>query len=110
MVTRETPLSEEIARSFGQAGIHASDEALARVAAYAQVLLDEALPLGFIGPQEADRLVPRHITESAALSLFLAPGERVIDVGSGAGLPGLVVACLRWEMVLVESLEKRATF
>jgi 16S rRNA (guanine527-N7)-methyltransferase len=109
MVARETSLLEEITRVFSAAGIRADPARIDQVTAFAGILLDEALPAGFIGPHEADRLVGRHLVESAALAVHLADGL-VIDVGSGAGLPGLVLACLGREVVLIESLEKRATF
>src|SRR5690606_7425025 len=64
--------------------------------------------LGLIGPLELPRLWTRHILNSALVAPLLQPG-RVGDVGSGAGLPGLVLAIARpdVELVLIEPMERR---
>ncbi|MFZ7087121.1 16S rRNA (guanine(527)-N(7))-methyltransferase RsmG [Curtobacterium sp. RRHDQ10] len=65
--------------------------------------------LGLIGPLELPRLWTRHILNSALLAPLLEARGRVGDVGSGAGLPGLVLAIARpdVEMVLIEPMERR---
>jgi len=64
--------------------------------------------LGLIGPLEVPRLWSRHILNSALVAPLLKPG-RVGDIGSGAGLPGLVLAVARPDvhMVLIEPMERR---
>ena len=64
--------------------------------------------LGLIGPLELPRLWTRHVINSALLAPLLRPG-RVGDVGSGAGLPGVVLAIARpdVQMVLIEPMERR---
>ncbi len=64
--------------------------------------------LGLIGPLEAQRLWSRHILNCVLLAPLLRPGT-VGDIGSGAGLPGLVLAIARpdVELVLVEPMERR---
>lgn len=64
--------------------------------------------LGLIGPLEAERLWSRHVVNCALVAPLLRPG-RVGDVGSGAGLPGLVLAIARpdVELVLIEPMERR---
>ena len=64
--------------------------------------------LGLIGPLELPRLWSRHIINSALVAPLLRPG-RVGDVGSGAGLPGLVLAIARpdVQLVLIEPMERR---
>lgn len=66
---------------------------------------------GLIGPLELPRLWTRHIVNSGLVAPLLKPG-RVGDVGSGAGLPGLVLAIARpdVEMVLIEPMERRVTW
>ena len=64
--------------------------------------------LGLIGPLELPRLWTRHILNSALLAPLLRPG-RVGDIGSGAGLPGLVLAIARPDahLILIEPMERR---
>jgi len=63
---------------------------------------------GLIGPLELERLWSRHVVNSVLVAPLLAPG-RVGDVGSGAGLPGLVLAIARPDahLVLIEPMERR---
>jgi len=64
--------------------------------------------LGLIGPQEPGRLWSRHLVNSVLVAPLLRPG-RVGDVGSGAGLPGLVLAIARPDarLILIEPMERR---
>jgi 16S rRNA (guanine527-N7)-methyltransferase len=82
------------------------------VAAFADALAAEGVLRGLIGPRELPRLWERHLLNSAALLPFLPASGRVVDVGSGAGLPGIVLACARpdLEVVLVEPMERRSTW
>lgn len=76
--------------------------------AFATNLATHGEPLGLIGPLELPRLWTRHILNCAIVAPLLRPG-RVGDVGSGAGLPGLVLAIARPDvhMVLIEPMERR---
>ena len=75
---------------------------------YTAALAERGEELGLIGPLEPPRLWTRHILNSVLLAPLLRPG-RVGDVGSGAGLPGLVLAIARPDvnMVLIEPMERR---
>ncbi len=66
-------------------------------------------PLGLVGPLEAARLWSRHIINCAVVAPYLQAGGRVADVGSGAGLPGLVLAIARPDVAvtLIEPMERR---
>jgi 16S rRNA (guanine527-N7)-methyltransferase len=79
---------------------------------YAEVLAGAGVERGLLGPREVDRLWERHLLNSAAVSELLDPGERVVDIGSGAGLPGLPLAIARpdLEIVLLEPLLRRSDF
>lgn len=84
--------------------------------AYSRLLETDGVERGLIGPREAPRLWDRHILNCAvvvdpALGL-VASGASVIDVGSGAGLPGLVWAIARPDVrvTLLEPLLRRSTF
>lgn len=67
---------------------------------------------GLIGPLELPRLWTRHILNSAVISPLFSSGARVGDVGSGAGLPGLVLAIARPDVtwVLIEPMERRVAW
>lgn len=72
-------------------------------------LAEHGETLGLIGPLEASRLWSRHIINCALVAPFVHPGARVADIGSGAGLPGVVLAIARPDahFVLVEPMERR---
>lgn len=73
-------------------------------------LVTSGVERGLIGPREVSRIWTRHVLNCAVLSELVGPATRVVDVGSGAGLPGLAVAIARpdLEVVLIEPLERRA--
>ncbi|WP_307816542.1 16S rRNA (guanine(527)-N(7))-methyltransferase RsmG [Nocardioides limicola] len=79
---------------------------------YAEWLSGPGVERGLIGPRETPRLWERHILNCALLGDLVPTGASVCDVGSGAGLPGLVLAILRpdVEVTLVEPLLRRTTF
>lgn len=81
------------------------------VAAFATMLADQGETRGLIGPREVERLWARHILNSAAVVPFLGEGL-IVDVGSGAGLPGIVIAAMlpQREVVLVEPMERRVAW
>jgi 16S rRNA (guanine527-N7)-methyltransferase len=80
--------------------------------AYADLLATDGVTRGLIGPREAPRLWQRHLLNCAVLTEALAVGADVCDIGSGAGLPGVVLAIRRPDLVvtLVEPLLRRTTF
>lgn len=85
---------------------------LALAVAYAERLAGDGVVRGLIGPREAPRLWERHLLNCALLAPALPEGARVADVGSGAGLPGLVLAIARPDITitLIEPLLRRTTF
>ncbi|HUR51149.1 MAG TPA: 16S rRNA (guanine(527)-N(7))-methyltransferase RsmG [Mycobacteriales bacterium] len=86
--------------------------ALPRLEAYAALLAGPGTERGLLGPREVPRLWERHLLNCAGLSSLVEDGQVVLDLGSGAGLPGIVLALQRPEVqvVLVESLQRRAQF
>lgn len=80
--------------------------------AYAELLATDGVVRGLIGPREAPRLWERHVLNCALLAPAIPPDARVADIGSGAGLPGLVLAIARpdVQITLVEPLLRRTTF
>lgn len=82
------------------------------VARYADLLRDQGELRGLIGPREVPRIWERHILNSAAVVQYLPTSGSVADIGSGAGLPGVVIAVMRpeLEVILVEPMERRTTW
>ena len=101
VVSRETPGAT---RYFG--------EDLAPINRYVDLLATWGIERGLIGPREVPRLWERHILNCAAVTPRIPAGASVADVGSGAGLPGLVWAIARPDLsvTLIEPLLRRATF
>jgi len=79
---------------------------------YASLLANEGIEWGLIGPRETDRLWDRHIVNSVSVSPLIPRGLFVADCGSGAGLPGLVLAIARPDLYidLVEPMSRRCDF
>jgi 16S rRNA (guanine527-N7)-methyltransferase len=98
------------ARSLGLA---LSEEAASRLLVFESLLLDRAVPLGLVSGGDRDRIRDRHVLDSLRAGLAVAPGDAdAYDLGSGAGLPGLVVAIAfpRLRVSLVESVRRRVAF
>ena len=79
---------------------------------YAELLATVGIERGLVGPREQDRIWDRHLLNSAAMAPLLPRAGSVLDVGSGAGLPGVPLALARPDLavVLLEPLLRRATF
>lgn len=79
---------------------------------FASNLAEHGEERGLIGPQEPPRLWNRHILNSAIAAPLFPAGSRVGDVGSGGGLPGIVLAIARpdIEWVLIEPMERRVAW
>jgi len=79
---------------------------------YADLLAGPGVERGLLGPREVDRIWDRHLLNSAAVAELLPAGERIIDIGSGAGLPGIPLAIARSDLqiVLLEPLLRRSEF
>ncbi len=79
---------------------------------YEELLAGPGVVRGLIGPREVDRLWDRHILNSAAVSEAIESGARVVDIGSGAGLPGIPIAIARPDLhvTLVEPMLRRSEF
>lgn len=85
---------------------------LGRAEAYAELLATRGVEWGLMGPREVDRIWDRHVLNSVAVGDAIARGASVVDVGSGAGLPGIPLALARPDLhvTLLEPLLRRANF
>lgn len=88
-------------------GIPLDGDARARLLAFAALLRQWNRAHNLVSRADVDRLVARHIVDSLALLPFVTPG-RLVDLGSGAGLPGIPLALVRAD-VAVTLVERRAT-
>ena len=104
-VSRETRLPPPTAAAvFGAS--------LATAIAFADMLATDGVSRGLLGPGEVDRLWERHLLNCVVLAPQIPPGSSVCDLGSGAGLPGLVLAIARpdLDVMALEPLKRRAVF
>ena len=86
--------------------------ATGQISRYVDILATDGVTRGLIGPREVDRLWDRHILNSVAVTDLVARDATVVDVGSGAGLPGVPLAILRPDLrvTLLEPLLRRVNF
>lgn len=100
-VSRETPGAAEY---FG--------DDLSAISRYVDLLATWGIERGLLGPREAPRIWDRHVLNCAVVVPRLPRDATVADVGSGAGLPGLVWAIARPDLnvTLIEPLLRRTTF
>jgi 16S rRNA (guanine527-N7)-methyltransferase len=79
---------------------------------YVELLATDGVTRGLIGPRETDRLWDRHLLNCAAVAELVPEQGELVDIGSGAGLPGVVLAMLRpnLSVVLLEPLLRRSLF
>ncbi|HEX6498486.1 MAG TPA: 16S rRNA (guanine(527)-N(7))-methyltransferase RsmG [Micromonosporaceae bacterium] len=87
-------------------------ERLELAARYAELLATDGVVRGLVGPREAPRMWERHLLNCAAVAELVPVGASVVDIGSGAGLPGLVLAVVRPDLAvtLVEPMARRVAF
>ena len=87
-------------------------ERLALAERFVELLATAGVERGLIGPREAPRLWDRHVLNCLAIAGAVPLGSSVADLGSGAGLPGLVLAIGRPDLrvTLVEPLQRRTVF
>lgn len=87
-------------------------EAFSKVGAFHDALAHQGELRGLIGPREVPRLWSRHLLNSASVVPFLPATGMIVDLGSGAGLPGIVIAAMRPQavVVLIEPMERRCAW
>lgn len=114
-VSRETrPVElERLLADVGRAAADLSDEAIVGLERFEELLRERALPAGLVAVADAGKLRERHILDSLRAVRAMRLGDaRALDIGSGAGLPGVVVAIARpaLRVGLVEPRRSRAAF
>ncbi len=104
-------MPDRVLERLSEAGLDVRPADAAKLAEYLRLLERWNRVHNLTGITQADEMVDRHLVESLALRRFLI-GERIADVGSGAGLPGIPLAITEPErtFTLIESRSKRASF
>ena len=101
---RPAPVPAAAASVFGSA--------LPAATAYAGILATRGVAYGLLGPREVPRLWDRHLLNCAVVAELIEPRGTLLDLGSGAGLPGLVLAMVLpgTAVTLLEPMERRCRF
>lgn len=104
-VSRETLSQEELIERY-------FPTRKAEIEQYTQFLIGPGIERGLIGPREGERIWERHIFNCLPVTTLIPEGSIVFDIGSGAGLPGLVIALARpdLKLFLIEPLQRRVDF
>jgi 16S rRNA (guanine527-N7)-methyltransferase len=85
---------------------------ISQARAYTALLARDSETFGLLGPRELPQLWSRHVVSGGLLSELVTAGQKVVDVGSGAGLPGIpmAIAAPNTNFTLVEPMERRASW
>lgn len=104
-------LAEAIQNETQQLGLSLPDEVMTDLAAYAKSLWSWNDRLNLTRHTDVQQFVGRDITDTAALCPHLIPNERILDVGTGGGVPGVILAILRSDLTveLSDTSKKRST-
>ena len=81
-----------------------------KFAKYADILRDWSTRMNLVAPSTLSDIENRHFADSAQLANVLPTDMEIIDLGSGAGFPGVVLAILGWKVTCIESIGKKVTF
>ncbi|MEU9836410.1 16S rRNA (guanine(527)-N(7))-methyltransferase RsmG [Streptosporangium sp. NPDC048047] len=105
-MSEQIPEAPEVAREVF------SGDAWSRAEEFAGLLAGPGVVRGLLGPREVPRIWDRHLLNCAVVAEAVPAGVRLVDIGSGAGLPGLVLAIVRpdIQVTLLEPLLRRTTF
>ena len=77
---------------------------------YEKLLKQWATKMNLVAPSTLLDIQNRHIKDSAQLAKYIPKNVKIIDLGSGAGFPGVVLAILGWDVICIESIKKKTLF
>jgi 16S rRNA (guanine527-N7)-methyltransferase len=102
--------TESLRAQAGSLGVALDPSQASRLMRFEELLVDRAIPLGVVSRSDTIRIRERHILDSLRAAPVVQGDELAADLGSGAGLPGVVVAIAlpRLRMLLVERRPRRA--
>jgi len=103
-------VADDLAAAMAEHGIELPDEQVAQLEQYCRLLWDWNSRLNLTRHTDYRKFVARDLVDSLAFAEFLEAGERILDVGTGGGVPGVVLAVVRpdLDVSLSESVAKRA--
>ena len=103
-------MSDDLAAAMAEHNIELPEDQVALLQRYCRLLWEWNTKLNLTRHTDYEKFVARDLVDSLALAKFLAPGERILDVGTGGGVPGVVLAVVRPDLSvsLSESVGKRA--
>jgi 16S rRNA (guanine527-N7)-methyltransferase len=101
----------QLADGLAALGVSLPDETQARLLQYLALIRKWNRVHNLTAMREPEMILIRHLFDSLAILPHIA-GPRIVDVGSGAGLPGIPLALVRpeWQVILLESNHKKAVF
>jgi 16S rRNA (guanine527-N7)-methyltransferase len=102
--------TEALRAQAASIGVALDPSQASRLIRFEELLTDRAIPQGVVSHSDATRIRERHILDSLRAAPFVEGADLAADLGSGAGLPGLVIAIAlpRLRMLLVERRPRRA--
>jgi len=107
---KHIPLFEEARGDCRTLGNELSHNVFDRLNTFASLIAEYSSQTNLVGPSEISRIWRRHILESIAYTILLDQASRVIDIGTGAGFPGLVLAIMGMDVEILEPRKIRARF
>ena len=105
-------LAQRARQALDEVGLTCSPDSVAGLVAYTQLLCRHGARTNLVGTTDPVRVLDEMVIDSAALASLLPSAGRLVDIGTGAGLPGLPLLLVleRWSGVLVEPRQRRAFF
>lgn len=104
------PETEIMKKDSEKIGIILSSDEIKKFIRFASILLQYSVKHNLIGPREKERLWSRHFLESLTFERLLKKDETIVDIGSGAGFPGIILAIRGYIVSLIEPRRKKYLF